>query len=307
MDEGGGKECGVFCFVVFRQGPVSPNFHGAGEGVGECAPGDEGLSHDADQQKGRGYEASGSQGTLAGEGYKKEKEGGGNCIAGEWRSGVGCFLQEVLGGGTRQGEVGKQGAVAKEGDGAQSAGGGEADGIDAGDFFVRDLVVGEEGAFTIVGALRISFLEKPCFSSSCEAVGCESFQGEESGAVSASVSGVVQDAVFLRPEAEGCEQGINGGGMSEEVGVVGDDDQTASPGDPAPKASYLFVRPGAGGCDYPEFGVFVYRGEVGYVSTADDFFDQVVGVLRLDGQGMVVRLCDAPVAFLPVGDFVLPK
>lgn len=150
-------------------------------------------------------------------------------------------------------------------------------------------------------------MEKPCFSSSCEAVGCESFQGSESGAVGASVSGVVQDAVFLCPEAESCEQGIDSGDMPEEVCVVRDDDQTPSPGNPAPKASYLFVRPGAGGCDYPEFGVFVYRGKVGYVCTADDFFDQVIGVLRLDGQGMIVRLCDAPATFLPVCDFVLPK
>lgn len=84
MDEGGGKECGVFRLVVFRQSPVSPDFHGGGEGVGECVPGGEGLDQDAEQQEGCDYEASDSQGTATGEGYEKEKEGGGNCIAGEW-------------------------------------------------------------------------------------------------------------------------------------------------------------------------------------------------------------------------------
>lgn len=125
----------------------------------------------------------------------------------------------------------------------------------------------------------------------------------EARAVGAAVAGVVQNAVFFRFESKGRQQGIDGGSVPEEVRVVGDDHEAASPRDPVSEAGDFFRSPREGGGDHPEFRVFVYGGEVGDVGAADDFFDQVVGVLRPDGEGMVVRLGDAPVTPFPVGDF----
>lgn len=62
-------------------------------------------------------------------------------MAGDGATAVEEGAQEMLGGGTGEGEVGQEGAVAHEDDAAEAVALAQTDGVEAGLFFVGDLVI----------------------------------------------------------------------------------------------------------------------------------------------------------------------